>query len=538
MGRVVSPPPGRRPSGPPRSSRGSADSAGDVGAPRQLRTGRPAPTDGDRDEPPGSWRNLRTPNGEEPPIRLPESPFGRFAFAHAVGSAGDTLVTIALAGSLFFNVSLGAARGQVFKYLIISLTPFLLLAPFIGPLIDRFSAGRKWIVVGSFSLRAFICLFMAGDLKGVLLFPEAFAVLVLSKTYTVARSSLVPAVIQDDVELVRANSRLSLLTGFAGFLIALPGGLISKTLGSGAVLWLAAAIFVGAALASLRITTVRLFPSDRRVLVINGGEPADEIGVAQRAHDGGPGVEGGIASAVPAGPKGSAERKIGRSRAAQRQRQRGAAISIRLAGAAMAILRGEVGFMTFLVAFTFKDDHVSKLWLGFAIAAGAAGSMIGAAIAPRLRIGVGEERMVVGSVGLAAVISTLAVLKSNPAMTCVVALAVGLAAATARVAFDALIQRDGPPGERASTFARFETRFQLFWVIGALLAILPWERFLGFLLMGATAAATIALYLKGEPALEMISSRWDHLRDRLTSRTRAAMARRSPDPLGDPFSDT
>ena len=516
MGRVVPSAPSGRPSGGGQPDGGRLSVVG-----RKPSAGARSSRGDELDEASGPWRNLRSPQGEEPPIRLPESPFGRFAFAHAVGSAGDTLVTIALAGSLFFNVSLGAARGQVFKYLIISLTPFLLLAPFIGPLIDRFAGGRKWIIVGSFTLRAFICLFMAGALKGLLLFPEAFAVLVLSKTYTVARSAIVPAIVDDDLELVRANSRLSLLTGLAGFMIALPGGLISKTLGSGAVLWFAAAVFTAAAAASLRIVSVRGHGHD-----VPNDETADDDPTGPVALRPG-----------PSAPTAPTRRRVGRSQAAQRMRDRGAAISIRLAGAAMAILRGEVGFLTFLVAFTFKNDNVSKIWLGFAIGAGAIGSLIGAAIAPRLRIGVGEERMVVGSVGLVTVVSALAILQSSPAMTCVVAMAIGLAAATARVAFDALIQRDASSTARASTFARFETRFQLFWVLGALLAIVPWERFLGFLLMAGTAAATIVLYLKGEPALEMITSRWDHLRAQIGGGARRAFARREPDPLGDPFND-
>ena len=114
----------------------------------------------------------------------------------------------------------------------------------------------------------------------------------------------------------------------------------------------------------------------------------------------------------------------------------------------------------------------------------------------------------------------------------------GLAAATARVAFDALVQRDGPPGARGSTFARFETRFQLVWVFGALLAIIPWDRFLGFAIMAGAAAATIAMYMKGEPALERLSDLWNNATGGLTNRFRRAIARRAPDPLGDPFSDT
>ena len=56
-----------------------------------------------------------------------------------------------------------------------------------------------------------VCFLMVGQLDSVLLFPLAFVALVLSKGHAVAKSSLVPAVVRDDSELVEANSRLSLI---------------------------------------------------------------------------------------------------------------------------------------------------------------------------------------------------------------------------------------------------------------------------------------------------------------------------------------
>jgi hypothetical protein len=45
------------------------------------------------------WRPLRRPDHPAGP-----SPFSRLAAAHALSVAGDTLVTVALEGSLFFNI--------------------------------------------------------------------------------------------------------------------------------------------------------------------------------------------------------------------------------------------------------------------------------------------------------------------------------------------------------------------------------------------------------------------------------------------------
>ena len=63
--------------------------------------------------------------------------FGRLAAVQVFMLAGDTLVTISLAGSLFFSISPHEAKSKVFLYLVLTLAPFSIVAPFLGPLIDR-----------------------------------------------------------------------------------------------------------------------------------------------------------------------------------------------------------------------------------------------------------------------------------------------------------------------------------------------------------------------------------------------------------------
>ncbi len=48
---------------------------------------------------------------------------------HAVSCAGDTLIAIGLAGTIFFNVPLGEARSKVALYLLVTMVPFAMLAP-------------------------------------------------------------------------------------------------------------------------------------------------------------------------------------------------------------------------------------------------------------------------------------------------------------------------------------------------------------------------------------------------------------------------
>src|SRR5687767_6497481 len=151
------------------------------------------------------WSELRRP------ARPPRAPtFARLTRTHALAMAGDTAITLALAGSLFFSISPNAARGRVALSLVLTMAPFAVVAPFLGPAIDRSRRGRRLMVVGSCGLRAVACVAMAQVLDGLLLFPAAFSVLVLSKAYSVAKSSLVPAAVRGDDELVEANAKLAI----------------------------------------------------------------------------------------------------------------------------------------------------------------------------------------------------------------------------------------------------------------------------------------------------------------------------------------
>src|SRR5665647_3374883 len=120
------------------------------------------------------------------------SPFGRLALTHVLMTAGDTLFAVSLAGSLFFSISPTAAKDKVLLYLLLTMGPFAVVAPALGPLIDRSRGARRAMVVTSALGRAALCPFVARDIHSLLLFPEAFLMLVLSKVYLVTKGALVP----------------------------------------------------------------------------------------------------------------------------------------------------------------------------------------------------------------------------------------------------------------------------------------------------------------------------------------------------------
>ena len=334
-------------------------------------------------------------------------------------SAGDTLVAMALSSSLFFSISPDAARGKVALYLALTMAPFAIVAPLLGPWIDRKQGGRRSMVLLSAGARAGLCLLMIDDVDGLLLFPEALAVLVLGKGYSVARAALVPGLVRDPSELVQANSKLVLVLGVAGFVTAIPGIALLQ-LGAPVVLAAAALVFAAGALVAFRLppTTVAL---------------------------------------TEAGPD-------------ERAELRGAGIL--LAASVMAILRGIVGFLAFHLAFWLRTDGAPTWWFGVVIAASALGSLLGAWLAPHLRNLVREERVLLGCLFVTS-LAALAMLRlGGRGSAALLALIVGVMASAGRLCFDAIVQRDAPDANQGRSFARFETRFQLAWVVGAFLPVL------------------------------------------------------------------
>lgn len=363
---------------------------------------------------------------------------------------GDSAMVVALADSFFFDVDPNGARTKVLLFLLVSFAPFLLVAPFVGPAIDRVRGGRRMIVQGVAIARVATQLLMVYFADGWMLFPLVFVALVLQKTYFVSRSALVPSVVRDDAELVEANSKLGLIAGVAGAVAVLPAGLLQVTAGSEATFAYGAVVFAAAFAASLQL--------------------APEL-APQTVSPG----------ATPTRP--------GRSFHSP---------AIELGAAGMMILRAGVGFMLFHTAFWFRSADNGDVLLGVSVALGSVGIFIGNTVGPRLRRMLHEERMLALALGLSGTAGVIAALVGGPPAGIAVALVVNLSAALGRLAFDSMLQRDGPAANRGQAFALFETRFQLAWVAAAVVPVLfdlPGRA--GLFLVGAVAASAVFNYLAG-----------------------------------------
>jgi hypothetical protein len=195
----------------------------------------------------------------------------------AAGGAGDAFVAVSLAGTIFFSTSVDQARGKVVLFLLVTMAPFAVLAPFIGPAMDRMQQGRRYLLAGTLLARGLLCWGMSAAINSpVTLLPAAFGILVLQKAYGVARASITPRLLPAEITLVTANARSQLITLTASLL---GGGLAAGIEGSAGAAWVlrtGTLIYLAAMFLALRL------PDEVDVPPAGGRRPAATPGGARR----------------------------------------------------------------------------------------------------------------------------------------------------------------------------------------------------------------------------------------------------------------
>jgi hypothetical protein len=359
------------------------------------------------------------------PARAATAIFGRppvasAARVHALHSFANACFTVSLAGSLLLSVSFDAARPRIIAYLIFTMAPFAIVAPLLGPLVDRLPGGHRAMIAATLLLRAVICFALAANLRELLVFPLAFAMLVLDKTYSVTRNALVPRLVGEH-DLVAVNSRLSRL----GTLSAGVGGACAATLfinvSARGVSVLGGFVFLIATLAAIQIPRSTAAPS------------VDDADIAWHELHGRP---------------------------------------IVAAQSTMLAMKGATGFLLFLLGVGLKRTGAPTWYFGIAFVAHGAGSFSGNSIAPALRRRFREPQMLAGSLATTAIVTAVAAIAANRVGTGLAAFAIGAGAAIAHQAFNSTLQQNAPDVDRGRMFAAFDTRFQLAWVLGALVAVI------------------------------------------------------------------
>jgi hypothetical protein len=255
------------------------------------------------------------------------------------------------------------------------------------------------------------------------LFPLALAILVCSKVHTITKNALTMAYASQRDGLMRANARLGRV-GLAGALAALPFGIVAlKAVDPAAPLYLAALIYAVSAGLAARLPHPGVWV-----------RPVREPGDPDRA------------------PMGRVHR-------------------LQLPAMGAIGMRAAAGFLLFLLAFALRDAEVPALWFAVLGGAGVAGGFLADAIAPALRMDRREEAVVITSLAVGAIGALLASQLFGLPLLTVYALSAGAAAEFARLAFQALMQRNAPPEALGRVFVRYEVLFQVAWVMGAFIPV-------------------------------------------------------------------
>jgi MFS family permease len=380
------------------------------------------------------------------------NPMGRLSLVQCAMLGGGTVVTISLAGSLFFSISPTAASHKVLLYLLFTLAPFAIVSPLLGPLIDRSRGARRAMVVASAVGQAVLCPLMATHIHSLLLFPLAFLVLVFQKLYLVTKGALVPEMAAltapDEDTGVQAgyaplNARLTLLGTVAGFIVSVPAVILYKIGGSPTVLVFATIVFVAAAVAGARLPVVSGAKADRlwtdaETRVREYGQPGE---ASAREQD-----------LMKLQPIANPEVMLGLT--------------------AMCIVRGLTGFMTFMLAFGLRRMHgVGLWWYGLVLAGAGAGAIVGLVLVGRLRKRLSEQQLLLSSLWVIAATAAGCAVWGTLFAQVVLAFMVGLCGAVAQPSFDAMTQRFIPLSAQGRAFARFGMRQQLVWVVGSIIPV-------------------------------------------------------------------
>ncbi len=385
-----------------------------------------------------------------------QSGLSRLIELHAFNAAGDAAVAISLAGTLFFQVPTGEARGQVALFLGLTMLPFAIVAPLIGPFLDRFAHGRRWAIGSTMAIRGLLCLALASAVvnNSDWLFPAALGCLVASKAYGVTRAAAVPRLVPEGVTLVKANARTS-LAGVIGVAVSAPLAGLAAYVGTEWALRYAFLVFVLATIWAIRLPERVDSSAGEGEMTLRGSASP------------GPGRLGRPRMRIPA--------------------------SVAFALRSNCGPRWLSGFLTMFLAFLLREHPIGdwrpEVMLGFVIGAAGVGNTLGIALASLLKR-INPALTVVLALVADAVMALVTALFYGAVTLVLLGLTAGLAQSLAKLSLDSTIQRDVRERVQASAFARSDTTLQLAWVIGGFVGI-------GMPLMPRTGLGVAVVVLTG-----------------------------------------
>jgi MFS family permease len=447
----------------------------------------------------------------------------------AAGGAGDAFVAVSLAGTIFFSTSVDQARGKVVLFLLVTMAPFAVLAPFIGPALDRLQQGRRYLLAGTLLARGLLCWGMSAAIDSpVTLLPAAFGILVLQKAYGVARASVTPRLLPAEITLVTANARSQLLALTASMLAGALAAGIETVAGAAWVLRTGTLIYLAAMFIALRLPDQVDVPAAQPVKPPAAPAPAPdawspparspggtipfEPGTTFRYEDGttiphepaalppadrfagadagtrGPGTAGAgvpgsdgpgrdfAGSDIPGGgrqdPGAAGPRAAKGTRRWRSLGNVGPVVAEAMGG--NAALRAFSGYMVFFLAFFLRTGHFGvshNLALGALVAAAAAGGLAAMAVGSLVRARA-PQFILFAMLVLAPIVTAACAWFFSFEAAIAVAFTAALAAGLAKLSLDSTVQREIGEEIRSSAFAVSETINQVANVAGSLVGVL------------------------------------------------------------------
>ncbi|HEY4021704.1 MAG TPA: MFS transporter [Pseudonocardiaceae bacterium] len=377
-----------------------------------------------------------------------ESGMAALNYAVMINYASSATLAVGLANTLFFSAATAESKIKVALYLLITVAPFALIAPVIGPLLDRIQRGRRIALAVSCVGQGLLTIVMALHFDDWMLYPAALGTLVLSKSFDVLKAAVAPRVLPSGITLSKSNARLTVFGLAAGAVFGLFATGFLKLFNSPGALWFTAALCLADAVLCLRIPAW--------VEVTQGEVPAT-------------------------------------LRAGSRKKQpMGRQVVVALWG--NGTIRILTGFLMLFPAFVIKSltEHSPTkqlLLLGLIGAAAGIGGFVGNGIGARLQFGK-PDQVIIGCLAAALGGTILAAVLPGIGSAAIAALCASVASALAKISLDATIQKDLPEASRASAFGRSETILQLSWVFGGAIGVLlPTTFWLGFAVIAVLLAA-------------------------------------------------
>ncbi|MEV5978794.1 MFS transporter [Streptomyces sp. NPDC052114] len=371
--------------------------------------------------------------------------FRRLLAVRLISQGADGVYQVALATYVVFSPEKQTSPGAIASAMAVLLLPYSLIGPFAGVLLDRWQ--RRQVFLHGNLLRAGLAtltaVLMFSDVPDWLFYASALCVTAVNRFVLAGLSAALPRVVDAD-RLVIANS----LSPTAGTLAATVGGglaFVVRLVGSdsdAAVVLLGAALYLCAALASLRMARELLGPDPELV------QPRLAAALA------------GTARGLRAGVRHLAERP-----------------SAARALAAMTVMRFCYGALTvmflMLCRYAWSSTESDGLaLLGLAVGISGAGFFAAAVVTPSAVARLGAGGWIVACAGAAAVLEPALGLAFEPAPLLIAAFILGFTTQGAKIATDTVVQSSVDDGFRGRIFSVYDVLFNVAFVGAAAVAAL------------------------------------------------------------------